>query len=110
MSTPPPSDRLSDYFQYLATVSPAALKVWAASGEADFGEAVGEALDEVLEKIKKDAALARREPGLGRRLVHLLSAAAVPCGAEEGHDGHVNVTVKHPAELAFTIRKAVAAR
>lgn len=108
--SPPPSDRLSDYFKYLATISPATQRVWAATGEAEFGAAVGEAVDYALKAIHADASVAGRDPGLSRRLVHLLSAAAVPCGAELGHDGHVNVTVKHPAELAFTVRRSLGSR
>jgi hypothetical protein len=111
MSTPPPppSDRLTDYFNYLAMVSPAALKVWGATGEAEFASAVGEALDQAMKALQADAALSGREL-LSRRVVHHLSAAAVPCGAEEGHDGHVTVTVKHPAELAYTVRRSLGPR
>jgi len=109
-SPPPPSDRLTDYFQYLAGISPAAQQVWAATGEAEFGAAVGEAVDYALKTIHAEASLAGRQPGLSRRLVHLLSAAAVPCGTEVGQDGQVHVTVRHPAELAFTVRRVLGGR
>lgn len=114
MSTPPsptpPSDRLSDYFQYLATISPVAQRVWAATGEAEFGAAVGEAVDYALKALHAEASAGGRDPGLSRRVVHLLSAAAIPCGAETGYDGYANVTVKHPAELAFTVRRSLGPR
>jgi hypothetical protein len=110
MSTPPspapPSDRLSDYFKYLAAISPAAQRVWAAPGEAELDAAVGEALEHAVKLAQADGA---REL-LSRRLVHLLSAAGIPCGAEEGQDGRVTVTVKHPAELAFTARRSLGSR
>jgi len=110
-SAPPPSDRLSDYFKYLAALSPVAQKVWAAAGEAEFAAAVGEAVDDALKTIHAEAVAATaHEPGLSRRVVQLLSAAAVPCGAETGHDGRVTVTVKHPAELAFTVRRSLGSR
>jgi hypothetical protein len=106
MTSPPPSDRLKDYFAYLQAISPAALKVWAASGEPEFAAAVDVVLEDTVRQI--EASGAPREMGRSRQLVQLLSAASVPCGAEEGHGGHVNVTVKHPAELAFTVRRALA--
>ncbi|HYV48357.1 MAG TPA: hypothetical protein VFA20_26035 [Myxococcaceae bacterium] len=115
MSTPPsvspPSDRLSDYFKYLAAVSPTTHRVWAATTEAEFSTAVGEVVDDALKTIHAEGVAATaHEPGLSRRVVQLLSAAAVPCGAETGLDGRVIVTVKHPAELAFTVRRALGPR
>lgn len=105
-SPPPPSEPLTDYFAYVQAISPAALKVWASSSEAELAAAVDVLLEDALQQIK--ASGAPPEPGRSRQLVQLLSAASVPCGVEEGSDGRVIVTVKHPAELELTVRRALA--
>jgi hypothetical protein len=105
MKAPAPAEQLSDYFAYVQAISPAALKVWTASNEAELAAAVDVVLEDALRQIK--ASGTPNVLGRARLLVQMLSAASIPCGMEEGHGGHVNVTVKHPAELELTVRRAL---
>jgi len=101
-----PSEQLPDYFAYLKSISPAALKVWAASSEDELSAAVDLLLEDALRQIKSSNV--PRDLGRSRMLVQLLTAASIPCSAEEDQGGQVNVIVKHPAELELTVRRALA--
>ncbi len=103
--TKPTSDRLDAYFAHIAAVSPPALRAWTATNEAAFCAAVEDAVHAALLQIEAGARQfgGLDERGLSLLLAQLLAAASLPAVAEGYHNGHVDVTVQHPAELPFAL-------
>jgi hypothetical protein len=100
--TKPTSDRLDAYFAHLAAVSPPALRVWTATNETEFCAAVEDAVHAALLQIEAGARqyAVLEERGLSLLLAQLLVAGSLSAVAEGYHNGHVDVTVSHPAGLA----------
>src|SRR5690349_13498882 len=99
------SDRLDAYFANIAAVSPHALRAWISTNETEFCMAVEDALNVALTQLEAGAKQFKvlEERGLSLLLAQLLSAASLPVVAEGYHNGHVDVTITHPAGLAFTM-------
>ena len=104
MRTPPQTDRLSEYFAYLRSVSPSALRVWAAPGEAELFAAVEGALWDAVKRMEASAKQHRalqQQPGFPRLLVQLLTSASIYANTGETREGCTDVGVRHPAEPAY---------
>jgi hypothetical protein len=103
--TTPTSDRLDAYFDHLKAVSPPSLRLWIAEDEGAFIAAAEDALLDAIVKMEKGARLYARddERKLSFTLVQLMSSASVPAVAEGYNNGHVDVTITHPAERHFVM-------
>lgn len=102
---PPNSDRLDAYVAYLEASCPPAIEVWAAATEDEFCAAVERAVESALMQLESGA---RRcgsmdELGLSWLLSELLTAASIPAVSEGYHNGHVDLTIKHPAGRPFLV-------
>lgn len=103
--TVPTSDRLDAYFAYIQSVNPAAMRLWIAEDETAFNSAVEDAIEHAILQIESGARLygGFGELQLSHLLSQLLSAASVPTVAEGYNNGHVDVTVRHPAGKPFVM-------
>jgi hypothetical protein len=101
----PTSDRLDAYFAHVFSKNMPALRVWTATEYGEFCAAVEDAVHMALLEIEAGA---REYSVLGERaltlmLAQLLTAASVPAVSEGYHNGHVDVIIRHPAELPLSI-------
>jgi CHAT domain len=97
----PSTDRLDEYFAYIAAKCPPALQVWTAASASEFCDAVEKAIEAAILQIESNArsCSAMDERGLSWLLTSLLTAASIPAVCEGFDNGHVHVSVKHPADL-----------
>ena len=79
--------------------------MWTAATEGDFCAAVERAIEFAIAQLESGARRcgSMNELGLSWLLTELLVAASIPATSEGYHNGHVDVTVNHPAGRPFLI-------
>ncbi|NLF73978.1 MAG: hypothetical protein GX575_33645 [Candidatus Anammoximicrobium sp.] len=101
LPTQPTTDGLDAYLSYIRSVNPAGLQVWTSRTELEFCEAVERAVEFGIRDIEEGARVYNKldEPGLSLMLTKFLECGGIPAIAEGYHNGHVDVTVRHPADI-----------
>lgn len=91
------SDKIREYAELLRLTDPPDLRLWLASSEAEFCEAVEDGLHRAIFEMESGRKhyMQLPEPALSKMLCSLMKAARIPTTAEEDSSGHVDVTVKH---------------
>ena len=100
IESPPATDRFDEYVSYLRALNPPVVRAWNAQSEAEFRDAVEESIEWGIRDIEEGARRFYRldEPGLSLLLTKFLERGGIPAVSEGYHNGHVDVTVSHPAD------------
>lgn len=91
------SDKIREYAELLRLTDAPDLRIWLASSEAEFCEAVEDSLHRAIIEMESGRKyyMELPEPALSKMLCSLMKSARIPTTAEEDSSGHVDVTVKH---------------
>lgn len=93
------NDDLVAFAEYVQTVNPHSIQVFVSKTEDEFVKAVEVALLHAIIRLEsgRKQYSGLKELGLSKIVADDLSAASIPATPEEHSNGHVDITVKHPA-------------
>lgn len=93
------------YLRFIESTLPISYRMWRAATEDEFVKAAEEAIESAVRKVEGGVVHyhALGEVGLSQLLCQLLETAQIDGSSEENHNGHVDVTIRHPCSRPFSM-------